>query len=138
VKYANGVRGLLFTGFDSDIGCQNRLIGTEGVIELHNRQPHLRWKGPHGGWVGVETAEGLHGSAAIDRAIADVVSALDTGVASELCSENALRCTEVIFAVYESSRRRGRVDLPLDVDDSALLAMLDAGEIGPSRRVGSR
>lgn len=41
------------------------------------------------------------------------------------------RCTELIFATYESSRRRGRVDLPLEVEDSPLLSMLEEGVIGP-------
>jgi phytoene/squalene synthetase len=36
----------------------------------------------------------------------------------------ALQATELIFATYESSRRRGRVDLPLEIDDSPLIAML--------------
>src|SRR5437667_6619398 len=41
-KFENGVRGLIFTGHDSDIGCSNRLIGTEGTIEVHNDAPHIR------------------------------------------------------------------------------------------------
>jgi hypothetical protein len=33
----------------------------------------------------------------------------------------------LIFATYESSRVRGRVDLPLEIDDSPFLSMLDSG-----------
>jgi UDP-N-acetylglucosamine 3-dehydrogenase len=132
VEFRNGVHGLLFTGYDADIGCQNRLIGTEGLLEVHNEQPHVRHFGRDtGGWRLYDTAEGLHAPEAIDRAIADLVNCLDTGAEPELSSNKALRCTEVIFATYESSRRRGRVDLPLGPEDSALISMLEAGEIGP-------
>lgn len=134
VKFRNGVRGLLFTGFDADIGCANRLVGADGVIELHVQAPHLRFRGRgDAGWRTVETADGLHGAEAIDRAVADLVNCLGTGVLPELSSFRAIQCTEVIFATYESSRRRGRVDLPLESDDSALLTMLHEGRIGPSR-----
>jgi UDP-N-acetylglucosamine 3-dehydrogenase len=134
VLWENGVRGVLFTGYDADIGCANRLVGTNGVIELHNQQPHVR--ALHVGepaWRTYETAEGLHGAPAIDRGIADLVRCLETGEEPELSSHKAVRTTEVIFSVYESSRRRGRVDLPLEVEDSAFLSMLEAGEIGPGR-----
>ena len=134
VTFENGVRGLLFTGFGNDIGCQNRLIGTEGVIELDNAKPHVRVRGRgDAAWRTYETAEGLHGDVAIARAMADVVRCLGVGAEPELSSHKAVRATEVIFATYESSRRRGRVDLPLTVDDSAFLTMLDHGEMGPNR-----
>jgi predicted dehydrogenase len=132
VKFSNGVRGLLFTGHDSDIGCQIRITGSEGVIELQNTRPSVRVRGrPDSGWRCPEVEEELHGGAAIDRAIGDVVSCLESGSEPELGSARALRATEVIFATYESSRRRGRVDIPLETEDSAFLTMLEAGEIGP-------
>lgn len=65
----------------------------------------------------------------IDRAIADVVSALDEGRQSELTAVNALQGTELIFACWESARRRGRVDLPLDIDSNPLEEMVNAGEL---------
>ena len=57
----------------------------------------------------------------LDRAIADVVAALDEGREPELCARRALQTTEVIFATYESSRRQGRLDLPLILEDCPLL-----------------
>jgi predicted dehydrogenase len=65
----------------------------------------------------------------IDRAIADVVAALDEGRTPELAAENALQTTELVFACWESARRRGRVDLPLDVDSNPLEEMVEAGEL---------
>jgi hypothetical protein len=35
----------------------------------------------------------------------------------------------LIFATYESSRRRARVDLPLTIEDSPMHAMVDAGQM---------
>jgi UDP-N-acetylglucosamine 3-dehydrogenase len=133
VKFKNDIRGLLFTGFDSEIGCANRLIGSEGMIELHNQAPHVRVRGRgDASWRTYETADGLHGGIAIDRAVADLVQCLETGEEPELSSRKAIRSTEVIFATYESSRRRGRVDLPLEPEDSAFLSMLESGDVGPA------
>jgi predicted dehydrogenase len=63
----------------------------------------------------------------IDRAIAEVVRSYRTGTESTLDASVALRGTELVFAAYESVRRRGRVDLPLSVDDNPLESMVDEG-----------
>ena len=62
----------------------------------------------------------------------DLISSLEEGRESELSLEKALRATEIIFAIYESSRRRARIDLPLQARDSAFLTMLKDGQIGPA------
>jgi hypothetical protein len=38
-----------------------------------------------------------------------------------------LQATELIFATYESSRRRARIVLPLDIEDSPLISGLEEG-----------
>jgi hypothetical protein len=78
----------------------------------------------------------LHGGDAVGWGVHDVVDALISGRESELAARRALQCTEVIFATYESSRRRGRVDLPLKTKDSAFLSMLESGEMKPKRAKG--
>lgn len=130
VKFANGVRGVLFTGHDADIGCANRLVGTDGTIEVHNSAPYVRVFS-RGGWRSYSTREGIHGDFAVDRGIAELVESFAAGREPELSSFKVLRCTEVIFATYESSRRRGRVDLPLETEDSAFLTMLAEGTLRP-------
>ncbi len=130
VQYDNGVTGLLFTGDGAAdiVGCANRLVGTEGMIELHNTEPHVRMRGKgEGAMRPVELPGGLHGGEAINRAIADNVQSLRAGKKPLLAADNALRVTEIISATDESARRRGRVDLPLTVEDSPLAAMLEAG-----------
>jgi predicted dehydrogenase len=142
-RWANGVYGLMATQgrprgappVDEVVrGVQvaNRLIGTEGEIELWAQDvAALRWHGIQtgGAWRAVEVGER---DAYVETTVANVVDladALKTGREPECSGRKALQATEIIFATYESSRRRGRVDLPLDIEDSPLQSMLDSGEI---------
>ena len=61
--------------------------------------------------------------------ILDSIDAFLDGREPELSSRKALMATELIFATYESARRRARVHLPLEIDDSPLLSMLESGEV---------
>ena len=130
-KYENGVYGLLVTGYEAGGGASNRLVGSEGVIEVGTTReiPLRMWGKGQTNWSEVELDEGLHGGEYVKRAILDVIDALKTGREPELSGRKALQATELIFATYESSRRRGRVDLPLDIEDSPFLAMLASGEM---------
>ena len=129
-KFRNGVRATVVTGFEAEIGCANRIIGKEGVIEVGWGDPLLRIQGPtHAGWQVIPVPEGIHGESAIARTIANLIQSLTDGVEPETSARKALQTTEIIFATYESSRRRGRVDLPLTVDDNAFISMLETREI---------
>ena len=77
-----------------------------GYVGAAVRKPRLRLPG-------VSVAD-RSCSLFIDRAIADVVDALDGDREPELAAQRALRATEVLFTGWESARRRGRVDLLLD------------------------
>ena len=135
-KWTNGVRGLLVTGYEAKLDCAVRAVGTKGTLEVMWEKPSLRVRtDTDTGWRIIESTEGIHGEIAIDRACADLVRALDEpGYKPLLTAEKAIRHTEVIYAAYESSRQRGRIDLPLQNDGSALLQMLDAGDIGTDRK----
>jgi predicted dehydrogenase len=139
------------------VGCYLRLRGTDGAIEIGIEDgPALRVRrGGDDGWREVDTdGEDIHGPPTpglveatarkvsdtvtrrsaprtepsyIDRSIADVVEAVQSDERSELHASNALRATELIFGCWESVRRRGRVDLPLDIEDNPLEAMVEAG-----------
>lgn len=133
VQFANDVMGILVTGqAQRSYGASNRLIGTEGVIEVgvmpraaQGESPTLRiMNASSHGWKEVPTTENIHGGDAVTRGIADVLAALESGRESQLSARRALQTSEVIMASYESSHRRGRVDLPLDFDESPLLAVL--------------
>lgn len=134
VMFQNGVRGVLYTGDDNNIGCTMRLMGTDGVIELREGDKPLWVRGKGDGkWKTPKVVGALHGGESVGWAVHDVVDSLIAGREPELAARKALQCTEVIFATYESSRRRGRIDLPLKTKDSAYLSMLESGDLKPKR-----
>lgn len=129
-KYANSVHGLVATGGDRPDDCALRITGDAGIAELHWGEPIVRvWRKGRRWFEDVKVANELHGGGTIRKAIADAVRALRRGTFSQLRAENALRATEIIFAGYESSRRRARVDLPLTIKDNPLAAMVASGAV---------
>ena len=136
VHFINGVDGLLFAGIGESNMPANRLLGSDGVIEVGLRQgASIRLcNGQTTGWQTVDPDGSIHGLEAVEEGIADLIDALRHGTEPELSSRRAFRAAELTFATYESSRRRGRVELPLDIDDSPLLAMLESAP--PQRTIG--
>lgn len=65
----------------------------------------------------------------IDHAIESVVEAVREDRQSELTWHNAIESTEVIFAAWESVRRRARIDLPLEIEDNPLTSMVEGEEL---------
>lgn len=137
--FANGVRGMLYTGNDNNIGCTMRLMGTDGVVELREGEKPLWVRGKGDGkWKTPKVKGHLHGGEAVAWGVHDVVDSLVAGREPELAARRALQATEVIFATYESSRRRGRVDLPVKQKDSAYLSMLECGDLKPKPKRGKK
>jgi len=141
-EYDNGVSAVMSTGPGDDLcNAAHRLAGTDGEIRIDSdtgNMLEIRRAGEQS-WTAVDVdGENIHGAGAddreygsefIDRAAAEVVAALEEGRESELGARNGLKTAEVIFAAYHSVRKRGRVDLPLDVEDNAFAAMVEAGEL---------
>jgi hypothetical protein len=69
--------------------------------------------------------------ACTEAAVVDLIDGLEIGAEPVLAARHALAGAAIVFATYESSRSRGRVTLPLDVYDNALLAGLDEGLWSP-------
>jgi predicted dehydrogenase len=139
------------------VECYLRLRGDEGSLEIGvDEGPVLRLTNPdHPSGKTIDTGgEDVHGPPSpgliggakgrmldrlpgferssgtpsyIERAIEDVVAGIDNDEPSELIADNALQSTELIFACWESARRRGRIDLPLDIDDNPLEEMVEEG-----------
>ena len=137
IEYENGVFGYVATGDVQDaVGCHNRLIGTDGMIEIGS---HAEGAGPlrirtpgDDDWQNVDTGgEGLHAQQYINRALADSVKACVGGGRSMMDAHNAIHGTEAIFACWESARQRARVDVPIEAEDNALNGMVEAGELSP-------
>jgi predicted dehydrogenase len=126
-KWQNGVYGLMTTGFEAGPCADNTLIGSEGRIEVGVKDgPNLRiWGKGQSSWEEVPTENELSGGFLTYRSIQDALDSLNQGREPELSGRRALQATELIFATYESSRRRGRVTLPLDVEDSPLQALIE-------------
>ena len=132
IRWANGVEGLLTTGGAAMQGPRNRLMGTAGIIEImgSDNAPVRIWRDGSEGWEDVILDVGVPARQATIAATRDLLEALQTGREPMLSGRKALQATELIFATYESSRRRGRVALPLEVEDSALLSMLEEQDEG--------
>lgn len=138
-EYETGVHALAATGTEHGadlVDAHHRLIGTQGEIEIGVGFPDTDDHGRHrirragsGEWEPLDAdGETVHGPDFIERALRDVIECYEDGRPCELRAENALRTTEVIFAAYESARRRGRIDLPLEIDDHPLEALVAAEE----------
>jgi len=130
VRYKNGVYGFLAMGEGHTIWAEHRLLGSEGIIEVEWPVVRVRGKGD-AEW---RVLERKHAGDSITKGIQDLVKCLKTGREPVLSVKKAFAATEIIFAAYESSRRRGRVDLPLTIDDNPLHSMIEAGEVGPNRK----
>lgn len=134
VKWKNNVYGLLVTGRATGGGCANRLIGTKGMIEVYvNNGPAIRVMSENSaGWQIPNLDDVPKGDDTV-LSVLDLIDCLKTGREPVLSGRKALQATELIFSTYESSRRRARIYLPLDIEDSPLLSMLEEGLIGPKK-----
>jgi predicted dehydrogenase len=127
IVFQDGVRATLQTGGpDMDIWGGVRVTGTKGFIEVFwdgkfgqaavYNQPD--WKPPV-----VQDSDESHMAGVVRNA----VDCLESGEEPETSYQKALRASEIIFALYESVRRRARVELPLtEVLDNPLHSLLDA------------
>jgi predicted dehydrogenase len=143
-EYENGVFGLIMTGVPggaNPVGCVDKLVGTKGVIEVGCADgPPIRYRlAGDTEWTQPDTGgASIHGPLFIERAVADVVDCVLNGRKCQLDAGNALIATEIIFGAYESSRGRGRVDFPLDIEDNPLAAMVESGELKPAADAEAR
>jgi predicted dehydrogenase len=134
IKWKNNVYGLLATGRAAGGGCDNRLIGTKGMIEVYvHNGPAIRvmHEGADG-WQIPSLDDAPKGDDTV-LSVLDLIDCLKTGREPVLSGRKALQATELIFSTYESSRRRARIYLPLDIEDSPLLSMFESGMIGPKK-----
>ena len=130
---ANGVRCTLVGGRGDEIwnGLRVRAQGSKGSLEVGQAREKdgfgLRVCNDENGWRGIEVGHEESGDDPYPRVIAEVLASLQSGGKSILDAQNALRTTELIFATYESARRRERVMLPLEgVEGNPLLELLRA------------
>jgi len=112
------------------VGVGLRLVGTDGVVELREGSgPDRLRRDSNTEWERIDVDR--EGDLIAD-AIAHVVESFAAGEEPILGASEALVATELIFAIYESVRRRGRVDLPLKTEDNALESLIEKKEIVPA------
>ncbi len=128
-RWKNGVEGLLTTGGVSLNGFANRLIGTQGIIDVGGGAPVRLLRAGADDWETPDLSDIPKGDDTV-LSVLDLVDSVKTGREPELSGRKAIQGAELIFATYESSRCRAKITLPLTVDDSALLTMVADGEIG--------
>ena len=137
---ANGVRCTLVgaRGKEIENGVNVRVHGTLGSLEVGQARRDnddafpLRVLNDAGGWRGIAVPGEGTGDDPYPRVMAEILGCLENGTTSLLNAQNALRATELIYATYESARRRERVELPLQgVDEHPLLEILRAANAMP-------
>ncbi len=130
-QYDNGIHGLAATGRGSDLVEPHvRLIGEEGTLDVqfsHDDFDGTRVLLRTGGEETV-VFQGERGPA-ITRTLEDVLCCIGSDEEPRVVANNVFVANELIFGVYESSRRHGGVEFPLTVDDDPLQSMIETGEI---------
>lgn len=130
--FKNGIRAHLEMGNLARGGYQRFFIdGTEGRLELSGDRPF-----EDGSRVRVQRRTGSlevlppsTRDGAMDRALDDLLGTIETGTEHRLSGESGREDLEIVNAIYESARSRMIVQLPLEVSESPLEAMLTTGEI---------
>lgn len=125
IVFENGVRAQFqFGGPDLDLWGGVRLHGTRGFFEATwdgDIRRAVVYDDPAWKPEPPETAK----DEAMRRVVADALDAAERGTEPELSWRKALRASEILFALYESMRRRERVELPLvGVEDNPMFDLL--------------
>jgi predicted dehydrogenase len=129
--YENGVTALASTGVGHEfVGAAHRLVGTDGTIEVHPEGVDASLRVRRAGETDWDH-QSPEASNAVHAGIRHLVEALDAGEQPDNGAANARNATELLFGAYESARRRGRVEFPLDITDHPLEAMVDSGALTP-------
>ncbi|HEX8834488.1 MAG TPA: Gfo/Idh/MocA family oxidoreductase, partial [Abditibacteriaceae bacterium] len=129
--FKNGVRGTLVASRDNDVwnGLRVRLNGSKGSLEVGEAKQsdnhELRILNSADGWKPIAVEGGISGEDAYQKVMVEIIDALQNGKKSLLDARNALAATELVFATYESARRRERISLPLEgVEGHPLVELL--------------
>jgi len=124
MKFADNVRGIIEVGDDTAPGYHHiYLYGTEGEIELSapsGPSIRLRNRKSSGEWV---IPEVRHESVPVE----DLVDSIANNRLHRSSGYQGRATHEVLMAIYESSRRRRRINLPMEEKESPLTLMIKDG-----------
>lgn len=124
MKFEDNVRGIIEVGDDTAPGYHHiYYYGTDGELELGapgGPNIRMRTKASGGDWVTPE----IHGGSG---PIQDLIASIEEDRPHRSSGEQGRATLEVLMAIYESSRRRQRIRLPLEEKESPLTLMIRDG-----------
>ena len=123
-KFENDVRGIIESGSDTAPGYHHiYCYGTEGEIELAAPGgPAIRFRNTEsdGAWVTPELPPE-------SDPVQDLIAAIEEDREHRSSGYQGYATLELLMAIYESSRKRRRVHLPLEEMESPLTLMVEDG-----------
>lgn len=130
-QFQNGVKGLMEGGeiVDEQYYCYIILQGTDGRIESYGDKGPAGWRiyrSGQDGWVENLIDQEVN---AFAREVEELVRWIEKGGDHLLKGESGRADLEVLMAIFESSRQRSKIELPLDVSEHPLEEMVRAGEL---------
>ncbi|MCL4509052.1 MAG: Gfo/Idh/MocA family oxidoreductase [Chloroflexi bacterium] len=125
-QFQSGVRAYLDLGSPIIGQPANRLIGTEGVIEVGVPQgATVRVRGSGDStWHTIPTSEGIHGLEHFIHSVDAVVRAVEHHEPVPQSGTHARQTLEVILAAYDSVVRRSKVQLPYSDTESSVRKLM--------------
>jgi len=128
IRYANGLRAAIELGAFAPNAYQFHLFGSEGVIDVNvPGGPPLRLLSSGGsGWEIPEIRQPVHATA---RKIIEFVKAVDEGRQPDCSGSLGRQLLEILIGIFESSRRRALIELPVQVRDFPLRVMMEQGVV---------
>ena len=128
IRYANGLRAAIELGAFAPNAYQFHLFGSEGVIDVNvPGGPPLRLLSSGGsGWEIPEIQQPVN---ATTRKIVEFVRAVDEGREPDCSGRLGRQILEILIGIFESSRRRALIELPVQVRDFPLKAMMEQGMV---------
>jgi len=126
IRFSNGVQGTVEAGICARPGYQRMWIyGSEGLIEICGDQP-VSGEPPlriltrtSNDWIVPE----LPNVNPIAREISLMLDSIETGKLHPLDGTSARATQEILMAVFESARKRARIELPLTISEHPIFSM---------------
>ena len=127
ICYENGVRATVELGEFAPQAWQFHIIGTDGIIDVNfPGGPPIRFMSMNtSGWVIPE----IQPCDSREAEMVELIAAIEEDREHISSGKIGRNCLEIIMAIFESSRSRSLINLPLKVNENPIEIMIKAGEI---------
>jgi len=130
--YENGVEAMMAAGPETTlVDCNVRVAGTDGEVKLFPDDGDTNLQVRRAGDSRLRDVDVEESRSYIRGAIEHVIDCLESGEEPIVGGRNVLNGHSVVFGCYESVRRRGRVEFPLEFEDNPLEDLVERGELVP-------